>query len=152
MNISQSWLRNKPIFFAGGKRVSLEVGYNLFLANSFLQAPHLKVWFSENINHRPVHSSEFYIMDDFDKPFSERVTQKIKPNVARYIHPKNRHWQELIIFDEATSLEKFGVDVVVKDDTAYFKQERPSQATYRNGEPRDWQGEKEFSLPVWVCI
>lgn len=48
MTYTQSWSKNKPIFFENGKRVSLKRGFHLCLDGKFGDAQHLKKWFYDN--------------------------------------------------------------------------------------------------------
>lgn len=43
---SQSWRKNKPIFFEAGKRVSLQRGIELTKQGKFGKANHLVKWFA----------------------------------------------------------------------------------------------------------
>jgi len=45
---TQSWRKDKPIFFEDGKRVSLKRGFELVLDGKFGDAQVIKKWFYDN--------------------------------------------------------------------------------------------------------
>lgn len=94
---------------------------------------------------------EFYIVNDIDKPCPRLVAQVIDlKNNMEYLHPELNHWdkgdQPFPLSKFSTNLKDFGLDIVVSGTTAVFKQIRESVATYKDGRPRQWQGDTEFTL------
>jgi len=87
----------------------------------------------------------FFIINDFDKPYEKLVMVK-DGDLLRYIHPENKSCSPVNICKESTDLKEFGFDIFVVDGIARFVQSRPSTATYRDGKPRSWQGAKEFEI------
>lgn len=91
-------------------------------------------------------AKNFYILNDVDRPDARHVIQIVDDH-AEYLHEDLRDWGDLRLPNESSSdLELFGFDVAIVGGFAHFTQVKESSATYQDGKPRKWQGNKEFIL------
>jgi len=94
----------------------------------------------------------FYIVNDFDRPERKLITLKID-DLLYYVHPalqKNYNFG-LEMQVNSTPIENFGLNIYSDSYEIFFEQVESTKAIYSNGEPRVWQGEFSFSIPIeWV--
>ena len=98
---------------------------------------------------KPINFSqpELFILNEIDRPCEKLIVQRIGPNHFKYIHPDFSNWNVMQKDFNTTPLITFGVAHQVEDDLIHFKVVANSAAKYRNGNPRQWQGADEFTLP-----
>lgn len=88
---------------------------------------------------------DYVIMNDADKPCTRLIAQIIElpegKDFARgqYICKKVNIREPCGRLSDVTLISDFGVEMAFSSDMVSTEQVRPSVATYRDGEPRDWQ-------------
>lgn len=92
--------------------------------------------------------SEFYIVNDFDRPDERYIAQRRENGKFYYVHPSligDKRYHGMTP-DRPTPIEDFGI--VVEIGGGFFRGRviNSSGATYRDGRPRQWQGEKQFKF------
>jgi hypothetical protein len=97
----------------------------------------------------------FFIIDEVDRPDEKCIVQQIDSKIGKYIQPKLNKQYEFILKGktERIPLQDFGITWVKKDNTFIFAKTAKSEATYKDGKPRRWQGIKLFThkaLPVYA--
>jgi len=89
---------------------------------------------------------DYYIVNHCDRPYPRHVTVAEGDNL-RYLHPSLKTFPTMQKRPGSTSMKDFGFEVEEINGGIIFTQVRPSIATYPDGRPRKWQGEKRFILP-----
>lgn len=92
---------------------------------------------------------KYAIVNDLDRPESRLVTQIIN---SKHYYMMRSIEEDMKKYDGMNSirpafLEDFGFQIIERENQVDFKLVNDSRATYKSGEIRFWQGEKEFSLP-----
>ena len=91
---------------------------------------------------------QYFIVNYIDRPYERHIAVK-KGDWLCYIHPDLRGYVRLYFNEkEATRIEDFGFEVEENIIDVTFNKTRSGKATYSNGEPRLWQGEYIFTLPL----
>jgi hypothetical protein len=92
--------------------------------------------------------SKFYIVNDFDRPWEERIAERRPDGLFYYIHPMIRNKREHHGMNPATPtpLEDFGIQVHVEGGQIKGTYLHTTRATYRDGRLRRWKGSECFSF------
>lgn len=91
-------------------------------------------------------SIEFYIMNDIDAPDSRHVVL-VEDGVGRYNLANNGlKGYEFKDFSRATKIEDFGIEINEVSNGWICIKENTSIAKYKDGQPRQWQGEHAFII------
>ena len=92
--------------------------------------------------------SEFFIVNDFDRPWEELITERRSDGLLYYIHPRLRNKREYHGMNPTnpTPLKDFGITVEVEDGQFKGQYTHSPSATYRDGKLRRWQGSTHFSF------
>lgn len=92
--------------------------------------------------------TEFYILNDFDRPEDEMLVYRKTNGCFRYAHPKHRRNKlyQNMTSRNATPVSDFGICIEIKGDTVTGMLTGKSVATYRDGRQRKWQGHESFSF------
>lgn len=92
---------------------------------------------------------KYVIINDIDAPQPNLVCQWVPGTGYCYLDrrdAKPRH--DGMIGTEATPVEAFGWAIAEDEDggswVRFYRTERPSTATYRDGEPRQWQHRGDY--------
>jgi len=94
-------------------------------------------------------NKKYAIVNDVDRPEGKLVTEIVEGKhyyMSRYFDDSKKNYDGMQPRNP-TFLEDFGFDIVEKEYQTEFIQTGESKATYKDGEQRRWQGEKEFVLP-----
>ena len=92
----------------------------------------------------------FYIYDNFDRPYEKLVMIKEGDQLSYINHNLKTEYGSLPISDSSTPLEDFGFEIKEENGVYYFSLKNESRAKYENGEKREWQGAKEFTIKnIW---
>lgn len=94
--------------------------------------------------------SGFVIVNDCDCPDERHIAQRLADGRCFYIHPDLCRRKEFwgMRPRRPTPLEDFGIHVEVVSGVLSGKMTGGSVAVYHDGEPRRWQGRKEFQFRV----
>lgn len=93
-------------------------------------------------------SYQHAIVDDADQPSRRQVCQKVGSVFyysLRYIRKELKGYA--LKPKRPVFLEDFGFEITDHGEEFYFEIVGPGFATYADGRPREWQGEKTFFLP-----
>ena len=92
--------------------------------------------------------TEFYILNDHDRPSAEMIVYKKRNGRYRYAHPKLRNIKDYanMTATNPTPVSYFGICIEIQGDTVTGMLTGGSIATYRDGRPRRWQGYGSFSF------
>lgn len=86
---------------------------------------------------------EFYIINDVDCPDSRHVVVA-EDGIGRYNLIGGLVDYQFINFENATKLKDFGISIKKVSNGWICTKDRISIAKYKDGQPRQWQGELEF--------
>ena len=92
--------------------------------------------------------TEFYILNDHDRPEAEMLVYRKTNGCFRYAHPKHRRNKlyQNMTSRSATPVENFGIEISIVGDRVTGAVTSQSIATYSDGRPRKWQGHESFSF------
>ena len=90
---------------------------------------------------------KLYIVNRVDRPDARHVARE-RGGKLYYVHPDLRNVKTYhgMSMQDATPLEDFGVLYAVRNGKITAEQLTFSGATYSDGKPRQWQGEKFFTI------
>jgi len=90
-------------------------------------------------------SLPLFIVNDFDRPSPKHITIRKEDGLLYYVHPELEKWKGMSV-TTAVPLEIFGIECHEELGILHGVQARPSNATYRDTRPREWQGPERFSF------
>lgn len=93
----------------------------------------------------------FYIVNDYDCPCKRLLCIMVGVKL-KYIDPGYQSYDAMDT-DEATPLKDFGFQIVSITDSLYqCRRTSDGIATYRDGKPRQWQGEEAFDIDLGLLF
>lgn len=94
-----------------------------------------------------LNEGDFYIVNSFDRPYERLVTQ-LRDGKLYYIHAELRDVKHYKGMDAggATRVANFGIVLRQTTEGLHGSLEFPTTAKYRNGDPRQWQGQKQWFI------
>lgn len=91
-------------------------------------------------------AKQFFIVNEFDKPSEQNIAQ-ISNGLLFYVEPRlNKLRMDGMLTTESTPLEDFGLELSLENGWLQGIAIRQSEATYRDGKPRRWQGSSNFRI------
>lgn len=91
-----------------------------------------------------------FIVNVYDRPSELFIAERRKDGKYYYVHPdlrrEKRYWG--MEPENPTPLERFGIEVEIKDGNLHGKKVAKSEAEYTDGRRRLWQGSPEFSFSL----
>lgn len=92
--------------------------------------------------------SKYFIINTVDRPYERLITEKKEDGKFYYVSEElaDRYAEGFIGSDSTTDLETFGFMIEEDEGEIRFRQVKNSEAMYSDGEPRSWQGAREFTI------
>jgi len=91
--------------------------------------------------------NKYFIVNTTDRPHAGCVVQKMKEGFYCYLDRRLKSYDGMNP-SRPTPVEDFGFDIIECRNFVLFRKERDSIATYKDGMPREWQGDSIFHLPI----
>lgn len=93
-------------------------------------------------------TSRFYIVNRFDCPNEQHMSEKRADGLFYYIHPSLRHDKAYWGMNPSnpTPVEDFGISLTIENGVIRGVLKYPSIATYLDDRPRKWQGADAFGI------
>ena len=94
-------------------------------------------------------TSRFYIINEVDRPYARHVCELVNEGLcymSRSTNPSMASYDGMSVRPDSTPVEDFGFTIEDHGDQIAFTKTSDSKATYKDGKPRDWQGERYFTL------
>ncbi|MDR2674942.1 MAG: hypothetical protein LBC18_08775 [Opitutaceae bacterium] len=89
----------------------------------------------------------FYIVNEFDRPDKQFICERAGDLLYYFSEYLRLRFPKGFTLERATPVEEFGFDITAVGKGLFkFEKVRSSTATYRDGKPRQWQGDESFTL------
>lgn len=90
---------------------------------------------------------EYFIVNEFDRPWSECLAAYGTDGLLYYVHPRTRSGNPAGMHDaDATNAREFGITLTLENGVLRGRKTGDSVARYPDGSPRRWQGEDAFAF------
>jgi hypothetical protein len=93
----------------------------------------------------------YYIVNEIDRPCERLIAQMQVDGTLNYVNPEMRGKKQYLGMsaDDATPVEDFGITLTLhKNGLRGSHDPEKSEATYKDGKERRWQGSREFWFPL----